>query len=221
MPVADRENSMCCRLHKLFHSMERHNFCSKASIPKNGLYVLFEKNELAHGGDRIVRIGTHTGNNQLPSRLLQHFMNENKDRSIFRKNIGRAFLNRSNDRYLETWQLDLTTRAAKEKYKNVVDKEKQKQIENLVTEYIQRSMSFIVLRVDQKDLRMDLEAKIISTVSNCPQCKQSAAWLGNHSTVEKIRRSGLWQVNELYKEDISEDGFDLICKASLNTEVIL
>lgn len=30
-------------------------------IPKNGVYILFERNELGHGGDRIVRIGAHTG----------------------------------------------------------------------------------------------------------------------------------------------------------------
>ena len=41
--------------------------------------------------DRIVRIGTHTGENQLRSRLMQHFVKENKNRSIFRKNIGRCF----------------------------------------------------------------------------------------------------------------------------------
>jgi len=35
----------------------------------------------------------------MPSRLLQHFVMENKDRSIFRKNIGRALLARAGDPY--------------------------------------------------------------------------------------------------------------------------
>ena len=85
----------CSELHKIVNKMERFEFpFNREDIPKNGLYILFEKNELGHDGDRIVRIGTHTGQSQLRSRLKQHFMNENKDRSIFRKNIGRALLNK-------------------------------------------------------------------------------------------------------------------------------
>ena len=53
--------------------------------------------------DRIVRIGTHRGDNNLYNRLKEHFINENKDRSIFRKNIGRALLNKNQDSYLEIW----------------------------------------------------------------------------------------------------------------------
>jgi len=30
----------------------------------------------------IVRVGTHKGDRQLRSRMLQHFVNENKDRSF-------------------------------------------------------------------------------------------------------------------------------------------
>jgi hypothetical protein len=64
-------------------------------------------------GSRIVRIGTHTGANQLCSRLKQHFLNEMKDRSIFRKNIGRCLLKQANDPFLEFWELDLTSHAAR------------------------------------------------------------------------------------------------------------
>ena len=41
-------------------------------------------------------------------------MTENKDRSIFRKNIGRAILNKNQDPFLGQWELDLTTRKAKD-----------------------------------------------------------------------------------------------------------
>ena len=67
--------------------------------------VLFETGELAHGADRIVWVGTHTGSNEMPSRLKQHFLKENKDRSIFRKNIGRALLNRRRTLYLPSGNL--------------------------------------------------------------------------------------------------------------------
>ena len=72
----------CCKLHEMFNGLNKYFFpLDENSIPLNGIYVLFEKGEFAHKTNRIVRIGTHTGNNQLRSRLKQHFVNENKDRS--------------------------------------------------------------------------------------------------------------------------------------------
>ena len=80
----------CKNLHELFNNLPKLEFpFNEEHIPMNGIYVLFEKGEFAHNTNRIVRVGTHTGKNQLRSRLIQHFLNENKDRSIFRKNIGR------------------------------------------------------------------------------------------------------------------------------------
>ena len=82
------QGKYCEEIHRLFNSLKRYRFpCVPEEIPLNGIYILFQKGEKAHGVDRIVRIGTHTGLNQLRSRLWQHFINENKDRSIFRKNI--------------------------------------------------------------------------------------------------------------------------------------
>ena len=84
----------CEEIHNLFNNTKRLKFpFNEEEIPLNGIYILFEKNEFAHNLDRIVRVGTHTGDNQLRARLNQHFVKENKDRSIFRKNIGRALLN--------------------------------------------------------------------------------------------------------------------------------
>jgi HD superfamily phosphohydrolase len=172
--------------------------------------VLFENGEFAHSGERIIRVGTHTGDNQLFSRINQHFVLENKDRSIFRKNIGRALLNKSNDIYLEKWELDLTTKGAKSKYQNIIEIEKQKEIEKEVTKYIQECFRFIVFEIDNKDTRLSLESKIISTVSLCNECKQSEKWLGNYSPVEKIKKSGLWLVNELWKTPLNDDDINCI-----------
>lgn len=189
----------CHHLHEIFNGMKRHYFpFNEKEIPKNGIYILFEKNETGHGLDRIVRIGTHTGNNQLFSRLKQHFVNENKDRSIFRKNIGRAILNQSHDPFLEKWELDLTTPKARELYASTIDSSYQNLIEQQVSQYIQNHFSFVVFEVISKEERLNLEAKIISTVSNCQECNSSPNWLGKHSPKDKIRESGLWLVNELY-----------------------
>jgi len=177
----------------------------KQEIPENGIYILFEKGELAHSTKRIVRIGTHTGNNQLRFRLNQHFLKENKDRSIFRKNIGRALLNKENDSFIEKWEIDLTTRKAKEKYFGSIDFCKQRKIERKVTKYIQENFWFIVFQISDKNKRLDLEAKIISTVSLCENCRPSENWLGNLSPKEKIRKSGLWLVNELWKRPLVDN----------------
>lgn len=196
----------CSCIHRLANDLQRHRFpFDNSLIPQNGLYLLFEKGEKGHNQDRIVRIGTHTGNNQLPSRLKQHFLNENKDRSIFRKNIGRALLNKNSDSFLEYWELDLTTKKARTEYSSLIDFEYQEKIEKQVSRYIQDKFSFGVIEVKDKKDRLQLEAKIISTVSWCEECKPSSNWLGNMSPKEKIVQSGLWQVNELYKTPFDTD----------------
>jgi hypothetical protein len=190
----------CFELHRLFNKKRRFSFpFNEQEIPLNGIYVLFQKGEKAHDFDRIVRVGTHTGKDQLRSRLKQHFLNENKDRSIFRKNIGRCLLH--NDPFLKQWELDLTTKKAKDKYSKKVDFKKQKEIERKVSKFIQDNFSFVVFETDK---RLELESKIISTVSLC-DCKPSSNWLGLLSPKKKIRESGLWLVNELYKKELSDE----------------
>jgi hypothetical protein len=195
----------CNEIHKIFNGLKEYKFPFDSNeIPKNGIYILFEKGEKVNGLKRIVRVGTHTGDNQLQSRLKQHFVKENKDRSIFRKNIGRALLNADNDSFLEQWQLDLTSRANKEKNSGKVDFEKLKSVEKRVTEFIQNNFSFAVFEVLEKEQRLRIESRIISTVSNCTNCKPSENWLGLSSPKQKIIDSGLWLVNELWKQSLTE-----------------
>lgn len=198
-------SEVCARLHALCWSLPRLTFPFDANgLPRNGIYVLLEQGETGHGGDRIVRVGTHTGANQLPSRLQQHFAKENKDRSIFRKNVGRALLARDGDPFLAQWEIDLTTSEAKAKHAALMDRDKLRQTEQRVTDYIRRALSFAVFSVDDKEQRMWWESRLISTVSLCDECRPSDAWLGLFSPKERIRESGLWLVNELYKQPLSE-----------------
>lgn len=209
--------NFCEQLHSIFNTIRKHSFPFEESrLPKNGIYVLFQKGEKGHAGDRIVRVGTHTGENQLRSRLKQHFLNPNKDRSIFRKNIGRALLNKEKDPFLNFWEIDLTTSKNKEKYKDQIDFKKQREIEKDVSSYIQKNFFFSAFEVPEKDERLKLEALLISTVSLCHECQPASDWFGNHSPKNKIRESGLWQVNELYKKPVDEDDFQKIkqlCKS--------
>jgi hypothetical protein len=197
---------ICHALHQFVHQLPRYHFSFDAKlIPQNGIYVLFENGEYGHDSDRIVRIGTHTGNNQLRSRLMQHFIKENKDRSIFRKNIGRCLLNRVNDPYLSVWELDSTSSAGKQNNKYMVNTEHQNAIEKSVSHYMQSQFSFCVMEVLSKEDRLYHESQIVSTVSTCKECRPSSNWLGLSSPKDKIRESGLWQVNELYKQPLTTD----------------
>jgi hypothetical protein len=77
-------------------------------LPLNGLYFFYEDGEIWGHSDqkpRIVRIGTHRDGN-FRTRMADHYLSNErrmnfdsskpapKDRSIFRKNLGRALLNR-------------------------------------------------------------------------------------------------------------------------------
>lgn len=199
---------ICSKVHRLFSRRPRFRFPFDSSrIPNNGIYVLFEDGEQSHQGDRIVRIGTHTGDDQLPSRLEQHFLKANKDRSIFRKNIGRALLNRDSDPFLSHWEIDLTSARARKKHGKAIDRKQLERVERRVTRYIRKSFSFAVFAVEEKTKRLFLESKLISTLSLCDECRPSKGWLGLYSPKDKIRKSGLWLVNQLYKKPLSEKDF--------------
>jgi hypothetical protein len=157
---------ICETLHQLFNNLRRHHFPFDAdSLPQDGVYVLFEHGEHAHGGlDRIVRVGTHTGRNNLRKRLAEHFLNENKDRSIFRKNIGRALLNRRNDSFLTQWEIDLTSKAARQQHGTKIDHARLSEVETEVSTVICSTFTFCVFQVDDMSCRLELERHMIATI---------------------------------------------------------
>lgn len=184
----------CKDLHDYVRSLKRYTFpFDKDEVYKNGVYILFEKNEFGHNGDRIVRIGSHTGNDNLVKRLEEHFLKENKDRSIFRKNIGRALLNKNSDSYLDIWDIDLTSKKAREEYRPFIKRDYQELIEKQVSDYIRDNFTFSVIEVLDREERLSLEKRLIKIVSSCNECYPSNHWLGKFSTIDKIRMSGLWQ----------------------------
>lgn len=201
----------CRDLHALFGQLPTFAYpFDPGALPGNGIYVLYEIGEQGHGAERIVRVGSHTGKGQLPSRLGQHFLKENKDRSIFRKNIGRAILNRERDPFLDHWNLDLTTRVAKAEHAGRIDTRRQMEIEGQVTAFIRRAFQFVVIPIEDKEMRLRLESRITATVSLCHECGPSSLWLGHYSPVEKIRESGLWLVHGLYKTSVTMDDMAVI-----------
>lgn len=206
--MADRKGNrmtVCDFLHRELVNFPRfrHGFNLK-DIPINGLYFLFENGEAAHGGERIVRVGTHTGQNNLPKRLKEHLYTPNKDRSVFRKHIGRCLLARRNDPFAKTWEIDLTTRKAREQFAHKVDKSRLCEVEQEVSDYMNSNFSFAVLQVDDRNERLMAESGFLSAIAACAGCRHSQNWLGLHHPNSAIRESGLWNVQGLDKTPIEQ-----------------
>jgi hypothetical protein len=186
----------CHHLHEVLSRLPRLRSVDSGQVPANGIYVLFENGETAHGGDRIVRIGTHRGQGQLPGRLKEHLYKENKDRSIFRKHVGRCQLAKAGDPFLDQWELDRTTKAARNN--GTVDSDRLQKTECDVTRYMTGNFSFATLRFESKKERLEHETQLLSTIHACPDCGPSKTWLGKfHPTQKNIRDSGLWNVQGL------------------------
>lgn len=202
----------CEELHRLFNSIERIKYpFSINAIMNNGIYIMFEEGEKYKDFDRIVRVGTHRGQNNLKSRLKEHYFNENKDRSIFRKNIGRAILNKRNDLYLKKWELDFTTREMRQKYGAVRNTAYEQQIESEVTDYIRRNISFIVFEVNDVKQRLRLEEGIIASIAQSNDYMSSSTWLGRYSTEEAIRDGGMWNKQHINGRQLTDKEYSYIC----------
>lgn len=181
-------------------------------LPDNGIYFFFEEGEMnghCKNAPRIVRVGTHKNNN-FKSRINDHYLLSGmeldlnaaapKDRSIFRKNIGRALINRTRPEYLPIWNKDFTTRSERQKNKHKRDIGFEEQIEKKISNILRKKFGFKYIVIDNQDERMGkkgLESRLIGTLSHCHLCHPSTKWLGNSSSIEKIQKSGLWLFQHL------------------------
>ena len=210
------ETKMILDLHKLFHNKKLTRYTypfegQESHIPTNGIYIMFEEGETFQGLDRIVRVGTHDGDGNLYKRLKEHYVNENKDRSIFLKRVGSAILAKNKDPYLDVWEVDTTTPENKNKVQAQLNPEQEQQITQQAVAHIRNKISFVVFEVKTKEERLCLEKKIIATLSKAAKdgfIKPSQGWLGNFSPDPKVRQSGLWQSQHLDGEPLTSAEFD-------------
>ncbi|MDZ4856946.1 MAG: hypothetical protein SGJ26_19170 [Nitrospirota bacterium] len=190
-------------------------------LPDNGIYCFYERGEKwGHGGPipRIVRIGTHKDGN-FRSWISEHYLLVDakmkfdetkpapKDRSIFRKNLGRALLNKNKDEYRELWEVDFTTSANRAKYKRQRDIAHEMTIERKITDLIRERFAFRFVSVRNERTRIGssgLESALIGTCAGCESCGPSNKWLGLHSPKPLIRDNGLWLVQHLSAPCLSE-----------------
>lgn len=155
-------------------------------IPKNGVYIMFENGETAHPCDyneRIVRIGISEQPDRLQRRLKSHY----NGNSVLRKHIGTAIAERDGI---------------------AVDKVTKQQI----FDYIRKNITFVVIEVNDKKKREELEKALITAVAQCPECNASDKWLGKYCAAPKIRNGKLWNVKHLNsKTPLTSELFQLIC----------
>ena len=191
-------------------------------LPTDGIYFFYEKGEVwGHGGrkPRIVRVGTHRSGN-FRSRICDHFIPDKRkmdfskkqpaprDRSIFRRNIGRALLHKQKDPYLNIWDMCFTPRESREKFSHLRNVMLEKRIEEKVTKILRTRFSFRFIEVPDSNKFIGskgIESSIIGTLAHCSHCKQSEKWLGNFSPVNKIRDSGLWLCQHLNNKSLTEN----------------
>ena len=197
----------------------------KENLPYNGIYFFYEKGEFwGHDGNvpRIVRIGTHNDGNFHSRMMFDHYdMKEKrrtitvetiapKDRSIFRKSLGRALLNappyKRDD--LEKWNLDNTPKAKRKANASKRSIELEKEIENKISNLMKNGFSLRFVELESQEDRVGkkgLESKLIGTVAHCRICKASHNWLGRKSPVEKISNGKLWLVQHLNSRGMNEE----------------
>lgn len=180
-------------LHILSNSLPRFDWTMIDKIPyRNGIYIMFEKNEKFIGMDRIVHIGTNRSHDRFIMELQDHFIVEDADGSILRKNIGRALLNKSQNPYLKIWDIDMHVSSNRRKYGSMVDESLETEIENKISDYLRENMTFTCFPGEDGEERLRLKEGIIAALNNHQSFCPSSYWLGSSSPINEIRASGLW-----------------------------
>jgi hypothetical protein len=188
-----------------------------ARLPDDGIYFFYEKGEVwGHGGamPRIVRIGAHRSGN-FRSRIKEHFVLDNgklvfnskhsapKDRSIFRKNIGRALLKRQESDYLNVWEIDFIQKKNRQHKSRLRTVEIERRIERRISSILRKEFCFRYIAVENEMGGSGLESRLIGTVARCENCQSSPKWLGLYSPEDRIKSGKMWLVQHLKSEGIS------------------
>jgi len=207
----EKETDKVDALHILFNGLPRLDWTMIDRISyQNGIYIMFEKGENYNGMDRIVRVGTHRGQDRLKKRLRDHFMEEDADGSIFRKNIGRAFLNMTSDPYLQVWEIDMHHSKNVRNYGHLVNARLEAELEAKISQYLRDNINFVCFPVDEEAERLRLEEGIIATLNRHPSFGPSNNWLGLNSPVQEIASSGLWNRQGLEGQPLSAEELERV-----------
>ena len=224
--------SRCKELHEALECLPvfRYPF-DYHDMPSTGIYFFYEEGETCKFDDekpRIVQAGTHKKNN-FCSRMRDHYVSYSKmnfdphkspphDSSIFRKNLGRAILNKEHNAYLEVWNIDFTTRKNRDAMWHLRNIDEDMSVEIEVSRLLEEKFSFRFVIMGNEIERKEMKSKIIGTLSKCSCCCSSENWLGRHSPIGKIQKSGLWLVRHLESEGLSDIDMKKISECIITTK---
>lgn len=198
------------------------NCHGRMNWPKRGIYIFFASDETRTSTDyrRVTRIGTHavsTGSGtSLWNRLIAHrgtfsgkYANGGNHRgSVFRLRVGEAMIERNelHDDFPD-WAQGSSAGSG--------IRNQELEHERRVSQYI-RDLPFLWIEVDDHpgpdSDRAYLEKNMIALLSNyekTPIDSRDPSWLGKQSPNEKIRRSGLWNV-DCVTADYDPSFFDVL-----------
>lgn len=201
------------KLHLLFNDLKKFSYpYNETRISKNGIYILFESGEYFKGLNRVVRIGSHTGNNRLLSRINEHYIKNDHRDSIFRKHLGRCFLTiDKNPEYIENWDLKIKKKVDKEKNYSRINWDVENEYEQIITKYIRNSFSFLVIpNLTNENERLRLEKGLIATFAQAIEKESSKNWIGNYHPDIKIRNYKLWNIQHLLGTPLTNTEIELI-----------
>ncbi len=219
---ANKDKSKCVLIHELMTGLPRYDWGNIKSIPfYNGIYIMFESGEKFCGMDRIVRIGTHRSDGRLIKRLENHFINENKDASILRKNVGLSLLRKKQHGFESIWALDWSNPEIRRKVSCEKNLKTKKEIEGLVSSYMRENIQFTCIRVDDRKDRLIIENALISTLNGSEDFNSSQNWLGRYNPKQEISSSGLWNTQGLKGNGFSDSEFKDFISFVLNGTPIL
>jgi len=197
------------KLHLWSNGLKRYKFSeiSKLQDVKNGIYLVFEEGEKCGALNRIVRVGSHPGQNRFYNRLTDHFL-EKQRKSIMRKHVGRCFLNLVKDPYIGIWNLTNKEVAKGTLGFHQLDYSKEAEIESKVSAYFSNFSLSVIPGLDNEDRRMGLESKLIATLNLSSFQFISPHWFGKNHPDPRISSSGLWNIQGLNgPEFISDEDF--------------
>lgn len=167
----------CAAIHELLKEQVRLPFPPPfIEIPLNGIYFIFEAEQQSHGGcDRIVRIGSHTGPNNLVRRLWEHIIPHGRSR--FRWDLGIAVLREPNEWGFDTISKSLWDQTALTRRQHAISEGQiggLDRFEIKLSDYIAKNFRFSVIGTTDTVEALELEKACISTVSQCDHCRSEA-----------------------------------------------
>ncbi|KTG29016.1 hypothetical protein [Haloferax profundi] len=187
--------------------------------PARGVYFFLEPGTTRASSDqsRVTRIGTHAvsagSSTSLWDRLKQHYgtgsgssnhpHGGNHRGSVYRKRVGEAIIERYG---LHDDYPDWDARWSSIDRDRSAVRDEEYILERRVSAYI-REQPFVWLAVDDEpspeSQRASIERNAIALLSHYQRAAvdpRPDGWLGNDSRSEKIRESGLWNVNHVDEE---------------------